>query len=97
MSSAASAGGPEINEDDAARLPEIIVTGRSDSQVGIAQSASQGNVGAAELLYRPLVRPGELLEAVPGLIVSQHSGEGKANQYYLRGFNLDHAPPSSRR
>jgi len=27
---------------------------------------------------------------VPGLIVSQHSGDGKANQYYLRGFNLDH-------
>ena len=90
VSSTASASGPEINDDDAARLPDIIVTGRSDSQVGIAHSASQGNVGAAELQYRPLVRPGELLEAVPGLIVSQHSGEGKANQYYLRGFNLDH-------
>ena len=31
-----------------------------------------------------------MLEAVPGLIVTQHSGEGKANQYFLRGFNLDH-------
>ncbi len=39
---------------------------------------------------RPFSRPGEVLEAVPGLIVTQHSGEGKANQYFLRGYNLDH-------
>ncbi|WP_247782246.1 TonB-dependent receptor [Bradyrhizobium sp. 170] len=39
---------------------------------------------------RPFSRPGEALEVVPGLIVTQHSGEGKANQYFLRGFNLDH-------
>jgi HupE/UreJ protein/TonB-dependent receptor-like protein len=56
-----------------------------DSQVGIADSASQ-----EQLELRPIIRPGEVLETVPGLIVSQHSGEGKANQYYLRGFNLDH-------
>jgi len=43
-----------------------------------------------QLDARTVYRPGELLEAVPGLIVSQHSGEGKANQFYLRGFNLDH-------
>ena len=41
-------------------------------------------------MARPIMRPGEVLEAVPGFITSQHSGEGKANQYYLRGFNLDH-------
>jgi len=74
----------------ASRLPEVVVTERSDSQIGIADSASQGNVGAEQLKYRPVLRPGEILETVPGLIVSQHSGEGKANQYYLRGFNLDH-------
>ncbi len=39
---------------------------------------------------RPLQRPGEVLETIPGVVISQHSGEGKANQYYLRGFNLDH-------
>ncbi|HTO80372.1 MAG TPA: TonB-dependent receptor [Methylocystis sp.] len=39
----------------------------------------------------PFSRPGEALEtAVPGLVVTQHSGEGKANQYQLRGFQLDH-------
>ncbi|HJW04479.1 MAG TPA: TonB-dependent receptor, partial [Azospira sp.] len=39
---------------------------------------------------RPLLRPAEVMESVPGLIVTQHSGDGKANQYFLRGFNLDH-------
>jgi outer membrane receptor protein involved in Fe transport len=43
-----------------------------------------------DLNARPVARPGELLEAAPGLSVTQHSGEGKANQYFLRGFNLDH-------
>ena len=58
--------------------------------VGIAAAASQGAVSAAQLDERPIMRAGEVLETVPGLVVSQHSGEGKANQYYLRGFNLDH-------
>lgn len=79
---------PELQEE--ALLAEIEVTERSDSQVGLADSASQGNVGQEQLKRRPISRPGEVLETVPGLIVTQHSGEGKANQYYLRGFNLDH-------
>jgi hypothetical protein len=54
------------------------------------QAASQGTVSRAEILRRPSRRAGEVLETVPGVVVSQHSGEGKANQYYLRGFNLDH-------
>jgi hypothetical protein len=58
--------------------------------VGIAGAASQGAVTAAQLDARPVMRAGEVLETVPGMIISQHSGEGKANQYYLRGFNLDH-------
>ena len=60
------------------------------SLVGIAGAASQGAVTSAQLDARPVMRAGEVLETVPGLIVSQHSGEGKANQYDLRGFNLDH-------
>lgn len=60
------------------------------SLVSIARSASEGAVTARQLETRPTSRVGEVLESVPGLIVSQHSGEGKANQYYLRGFNLDH-------
>jgi hypothetical protein len=62
----------------------------AENLVGIAGSSSQGAVTAAQLETRPIMRAGEVLETVPGLVISQHSGEGKANQYYLRGFNLDH-------
>ena len=68
----------------------VVVVGRSDSLVGAAESASQGTVGATQLEERPLLRASEVLETVPGMIVTQHSGDGKANQYFLRGFNLDH-------
>ena len=62
----------------------------AENLVGIAQSASQGAITARQLDVRPIMRQGEVLETVPGLIITQHSGEGKANQYFLRGFNLDH-------
>jgi hypothetical protein len=68
----------------------INVEGRADDLVGIASSATQGTVGATELQDRPILRSGEILETVPGLIITQHAGGGKANQYFLRGFNLDH-------
>lgn len=61
-----------------------------DELIGVADAASTGVVTPAELNERARRRPAEALEAVPGMVVSQHSGEGKANQYYLRGFNLDH-------
>ncbi len=71
-------------------LQKIIITGSAPSQVGIADSANVGTVTQKQLEARTAYRPAELLEATPGLVVSQHSGEGKANQFYLRGFNLDH-------
>ena len=71
-------------------LEPVRVLGRIDDLIGTATSASEGRVGAADLRARPITREGELLETVPGLIVTQHSGEGKANQYFVRGFNLDH-------
>ena len=61
-----------------------------DDLIGVAHSATQGVVSGRQIDQRPIMRAGEVLEAVPGVIISQHSGEGKANQYYLRGFNLDH-------
>ncbi len=81
---------------------EVTVTGRrtfanladardpAASLVGVARSASQGAVTAEQFEARPIARSGEVLETIPGVVISQHSGEGKANQYYLRGFNLDH-------
>ncbi len=68
----------------------VNVQGREDGLIGIADSGSQGTVGAKEIQDRPILRSGEILETVPGLIITQHAGGGKANQYFLRGFNLDH-------
>ena len=71
-------------------LAPVVVQSSRNSVLGEAGTASEGVVTQQQLEARTVYRPGELLEAVPGLIVSQHSGEGKANQFYLRGFNLDH-------
>ncbi|MGH9381138.1 MAG: TonB-dependent receptor [Thermoanaerobaculia bacterium] len=68
----------------------IEVRERADDLVGVADAASEGTTGAADLARRPILRAGELVETVPGLIATQHSGGGKANQYFVRGFNLDH-------
>jgi len=61
-----------------------------DNAIGSSDAASEGTIRAGLLKSRPALRPGEVLEFVPGMIVTQHSGDGKANQYFLRGFNLDH-------
>jgi hydrogenase/urease accessory protein HupE len=81
---------PEEDQENEATVAQVVVTGRADELIGLASSASEGRVGAADLADRPILRRGELLEVVPGLVVTQHSGDGKANQYFLRGFNLDH-------
>ncbi len=85
---------PEDGEEDASPaargVESMVVYGRAQAQLGIASAASEGRVGRADLALRPMARPGELLEAVPGLIATQHSGPGKSNQLFLRGFNLDH-------
>ena len=73
-----------------ADLGEIEVTAVRTTLLGSPESASDGIVLREQLEHRPVLRTGELLEAVPGLIVTQHSGSGKANQFFLRGFNLDH-------
>jgi len=73
-----------------APMEEVVVFGRGLELLGAADAASEGSVGGADLLVRPMLKVAELLEAVPGLVAVQHSGSGKANQYFLRGFNLDH-------
>lgn len=83
----AQAGGELVNT-----LPTIKInaTSNPNNQFGIAFTASQGTISKEQLETRPILRPAEILETIPGLIVTQHSGSGKANQYFLRGFNLDH-------
>jgi outer membrane receptor protein involved in Fe transport len=72
------------------RLENIEVIGNYENNIGTSDAASQGVVTPKMFRDRPVQRPGEVLETIPGLIISQHSGDGKANQYYLRGYNLDH-------
>ncbi|MGH8250773.1 MAG: TonB-dependent receptor [Steroidobacteraceae bacterium] len=79
------------------RLDEVVVKAGRIELAGLPRAASEGTVLAEQLENRPLLRTGELLEIVPGLIVTQHTGDGKANQYFLRGFNLDHGTDFSTR
>ena len=90
LSTTAPTAPEPLTADFPMTLEPVVVTGRAADLTGIAESASEGRVGQAQLETRPFLRPGEVLEVVPGVIVTQHSGTGKANQYFLRGFNLDH-------
>ncbi len=85
---AATAAGARA--DGIQKLDKVEVTGHYENAVGTSDAASAGYITPQLIDDRPLLRPGEVLEYVPGMIVTQHSGAGKANQYFLRGFNLDH-------
>ena len=87
---ACSAAALAARADEPVTLPSVEVIGRYENEIGVWDSASQGAVTREGILARPLLRPGEVLEAIPGMAVTQHSGDGKANQYFLRGYNLDH-------
>ena len=71
-------------------VDQIVVDGHRDNAAGSSDAASQGSIDGSALKDTPLLRPGDVLQSVPGLVVTQHSGDGKANQYFLRGYNLDH-------
>jgi outer membrane cobalamin receptor len=73
--------------DSASPLSEVTVTAQRLQLLGTAATASEGVVDDEELQLTPQYRPGQLLETVPGLIVTLHSGEGKANQFLMRGYN----------
>lgn len=71
-------------------LPEIVVEGKAEDLLGRTDTASKGHATQQDFLSRPLLRRGEIVETIPGMISTQHAGGGKANQYFLRGMNLDH-------
>lgn len=75
---------------NAHELAPVEVVGRRDNVLGTSDAASQGVIDAQALRDRHMSRPAEVLEDIPGMVVSQHSGDGKANQYFVRGINLDH-------
>ena len=71
-------------------LDPIVAAGKAEDILGEVSSANEGRANYEELSQRPTVRRGELLEVIPGVIVTQHAGGGKANQYFILGYNLDH-------
>lgn len=75
---------------DGSDVEHLVVFGKQSNLIGESLSASEGVIGFGDIERRPILRSGEILEFVPGMVVTQHSGSGKANQYFLRGFNLDH-------
>ncbi|MEM6702729.1 MAG: TonB-dependent receptor [Acidobacteriota bacterium] len=86
----AASGKPKVNQEIPAIEEEVEVRERSDRMVGFAVSASEGSTGTLDLSRRPILRPGDVVETVPEMVATQHSGGGKANQFFVRGFNLDH-------
>ncbi|MFO1321486.1 MAG: TonB-dependent receptor [Burkholderiales bacterium] len=79
-----------IGAHEQVEAPTVHVIGHYETAVGSSDAASEGGVTGKRIETRPLLRTGEVIELVPGMIVTQHSGDGKANQYFLRGYNLDH-------
>jgi outer membrane receptor protein involved in Fe transport len=90
LAASVAAGACAEEAPSEAPVARVQVVGHYDNAVGTSDAASQGSITASLIGGRPALRTGELLEFVPGMIVTQHSGDGKANQYFLRGFNLDH-------
>ena len=90
FSATGSVDGKSTAAPDASVPSEIVVTASRTDLLGKAETASQGTVTQAEIALRPIYRPGQLFESIPGLVVTIHSGEGKASQYLIRGYNLDH-------
>ena len=86
----ATGGPPAASKTKGPPNSEVLVTASRVNLIGAAETASQGSVTQKEVELRPIARIGQLYETIPGLVVTIHSGEGKANQYLLRGFNLDH-------
>ena len=82
----------KTSEESVVKLKEVVVVekGRGTSLIGETQSASQGLIGQTQIKNRVFSRVGEVLEFIPGMIATEQAGSGKANQYFLRGFNLDH-------
>lgn len=91
LSVSASAQDTEVEPiSDVESMPSVIVVGKADNLLGETDTASKGRATQEDFLSRPLLRRGEILETIPGMTITQHAGGGKANQYFLRGFNLDH-------
>lgn len=79
-----------LSAQESDTLDEMVVTGKAENLLSQAATSSEGHADFLEIAQRPLARRSEILEVVPGMVTTQHAGGGKATQYFMRGFNLDH-------
>lgn len=79
---------PEPDEPQPVEEPtaEVMISGERTA----SEAASRTVVTRRDLELRPKRRAAEVFEAVPGLFAVQHAGGGKADQWFLRGFDADH-------
>ena len=77
---------PELSQSaDASQPVEVYVWGQQPTS-----AASEQTVRAKDFELRPSSTPSDILRLVPGLVIAQHAGGGKADQIFLRGFDADH-------
>ncbi|OLC17442.1 MAG: hypothetical protein AUH29_01845 [Candidatus Rokubacteria bacterium 13_1_40CM_69_27] len=75
----------EAGESEKTVLPPVVVTAPPP-----VAASSELLVPGRDFELRPQGRPADVLRLAPGLVISQHAGGGKAEQYFLRGFDADH-------
>ncbi len=80
----------QLASADDSILHRVLLDGTRASQLGLFDSAGAGTITQKNIETWNLNRPGDIFELIPGVVVMQASGEGKANQFFLRGMNLDH-------
>jgi len=75
-------------------VPDAVQTGSDQSTLVLGSkpisAASSFSVQDRDFQLRPIGSVQDILRVTPGLVLVQHSGGGKANQYFLRGFDADH-------
>jgi hypothetical protein len=81
---------PSLSDEELAKLAEAAAETIEIVAEAPAESASSVHLDAGQLRHRLRTQPSDLLRQVPGLVVSQHAGGGKSDQYFIRGFDADH-------
>ena len=64
-------------------LEEVVITGSLNDN-------HFNTISKIDLNLRPTRSAQEFLRIIPGLFIAQHAGGGKAEQIFLRGFDIDH-------
>ncbi|GAA5036324.1 TonB-dependent receptor [Marivirga lumbricoides] len=62
----------------------------SDVVVSSNENENTEKISAIDIKLRPIQTSQDILRMVPGLFIAQHAGGGKAEQIFLRGFDIDH-------